>query len=161
MGTAVMTSLNTQAAPARMRCWLLWLACVSVLAVSACSRTPSEAQLRGQVDALREAITARNAAQMSELLADDFIGPQGMDKREARRMAMGLFLRYPQVGVRTGPLTVQLQDQRHARVSFTVMATGGAGGLLPEQGQMHDVSTGWRVEGGQWKLVSAQWTPKL
>lgn len=146
----------------RRRHWLqAGLAVALVLLVAGCQRTPSEDQLRAQVEDLREAVIARNASQVAEHLSEDFIGPEGMDRRDARRLATAMFLRYQQLGVRTGPLSVQMQDERRATVSFTAMTTGGSGGLMPERGQVHEVTTGWRVEGGQWKLVSAQWKPAL
>lgn len=135
---------------------VLVLACLM-----ACQRTPSEQQLRLDVDGLREAIVARDASKVASFLAEDFIGPDGMGSREARRMATGLFLRYRQVGLRTGPLAVEMHGERTATVRFTAVATGGAGAVLPDSGRMHDVQTGWRVDGGQWKLVSVNWTPTL
>lgn len=138
----------------------LGLAAVLLL-LAACGRAPSEEQLRAQVDGLREAIIARDAAGVAGHLAEDFIGPDGMDRAQARRLAAAMFLRYPHIGLRTGPLTVELQDDgRRAVVRFTAAATGGAGGLLPESGRLRQVSTGWRVDGGEWKLASARWEPE-
>ena len=37
-----------------------------------------------------------------------------------------------------------------------VLVTGG-GGLLPRDGQVEDVRTGWRLDGGSWKMISADW----
>lgn len=133
----------------------------AVFVLAACQRSPDEAALRAQMEALQSAIVARDASKVAGLLSDEFIGPGSMDRTEARRMAAGLFLRYRQVGLRTGPLSVELHDSRRATVRFTATATGGSGGLLPEQGSVQEVVTGWRVEGGDWRLVSAQWTPKL
>jgi hypothetical protein len=45
-------------------------------------------------------------------------------------------------------------------VSFTAALTGGPG-WLPEQAQVYQVQTGWRLEGNDWKLISAQWKPRL
>ena len=44
---------------------------------------------------------------------------------------------------------------------FDAAVTGGAGGLLPQSGQVYDVETGWRLEGGEWRLVNAEWQPRL
>ena len=123
-------------------------------------RTPPEQALRETMSELQAAIEARDAAAVHELLADDFIGPEGLDREGARRLAQGMFLRYRGVGATIGPLEIALQDQ-HAQVSFDAVVMGGSGGLLPESGQAYDVETGWRMEGGEWRLVNAQWRQKL
>ena len=131
-----------------------------LLPLAACVRTPPEQALRETMSELQAAIESRNAAAVHALLADDFIGPEGLDREGARRLAQGMFLRYRGVGATIGPLEIVLQDQ-HAQVSFDAVVTGGSGGLLPESGQAYDVETGWRMEGGEWRLVNAQWRQKL
>ena len=44
---------------------------------------------------------------------------------------------------------------------FSVLATGGSGGFLPDSGQVYQVETGWRLVDGEWKLLNASWTPNL
>ena len=129
-------------------------------AVAGCARTAPEQALRETMSGLQAAIEARDADAVHELLADDFIGPEGLDREGARRLAHGMFLRYRGVGATIGPLEIRLQDQ-HATVRFDAVVTGGSGGLLPESGQAYDVETGWRMEDGEWRLVNAQWRQKL
>lgn len=131
-----------------------------LLPLAACVRTPPEQALRETMSELQAAIESRDAAAVHALLADDFIGPEGLDREGARRLAQGMFLRYRGVGATIGPLEIVLQDQ-HAQVSFDAVVMGGSGGLLPESGQAYDVETGWRMEGGEWRLVNAQWRQKL
>lgn len=131
---------------------------VVVAAAAGCARTPPEQALRARVAALEQAIDARDAGALREFLADDFIGPGGMDDTGARRLAQGIFLRYRDIGTRLGPLEVKVQDA-HARVEFDALVTGGAGALLPQSGRVYDVRTAWRLEDGEWRLVSAEWSP--
>jgi hypothetical protein len=131
-----------------------------LLLAAACQRTPPEEALRARMSALESAIDARDAGALHDLIADDFIGPGGMDGTGARRLAQGLFLRYRDIGTRLGPLDVQVQEQ-HATVRFDAIVTGGAGSLLPDSGQVYDVRTAWRLEGGEWVLVSAEWAPGM
>lgn len=129
------------------------------LALSAgCARTPPEEALRARVAALEQAIDARDAGALRDFLAGDFIGPGGMDETGARRLAQGVFLRYRDIGTQLGPLDVQVQDA-HARVRFDAIVTGGANAMLPQSGQVYDVRTAWRLEDGEWRLLSAEWTP--
>ncbi|HTL13540.1 MAG TPA: nuclear transport factor 2 family protein [Thermomonas sp.] len=135
------------------------LACA--LGVAACARPTAEEAVRAQVAALQDAIDARDAGAVQALLADDFVGNEGLDRRGARRLAAGVFLRFRDVRARIGPVQVEARGPDEAIARFTVLATGGSGGLLPEQGQLYRVDTGWRRVDGEWRLLSASWTPKL
>ena len=140
--------------PERVLCALL------ALGLAACARTPPEQAVRQQMATLQQAIEARDAAAVGDVLADDFIGNEGMDKQQARRMAAAIFVRYRNVGMNIGPLQVRVHGEAQATVDFTAVASGG-GGALPESGQVWSVATGWRREGDDWRLVSAEWKPKL
>lgn len=118
--------------------------------------------MRETIAGLQAAVEKRDAAAVEESLAEDFIGPDGLDREGARRLAQVLFLRYRSTDATLGPLEIALQDQdRHATVRFTAALTAGAGGFLPESGQVYEVETGWRLEGDEWRLVSADWQPRL
>lgn len=137
------------------------LACIGLmLAVSACSRSDPEQALRGEFALLQQAIEQRQAGAVAGFLAPDFIGNDGLDRDGARRLAAGMFLRHRSIGVTTGPLQLQLRGSSSATVAFDATVTGGSGGLLPEQGQWYRIETGWRVDDGQWRMVSARWAPR-
>jgi len=138
--------------------WALAIACL--LAV-ACSRPSPEQAVRHEVDAMQAAIDARDAGAVDDLIADDFVGNDGLDKRGARQLAAGMFLRYRDVSAKLGPATVELRGERDAVARFSVLATGGSGDFLPDMGQVYDVETGWRLVDGEWKLRNANWKPKL
>lgn len=127
--------------------------------LAGCARTPPEERLREAVGELQAAIGERNVSALDDMLTDDFIGPGGLDRSGARRMAQATYLRYRDVGITLGPLDVDVQEQ-HATVRFTAALTGGAG-MLPDSGQIYDVETGWRLDDGEWRLVNASWKPRL
>ncbi|MBN8260720.1 MAG: nuclear transport factor 2 family protein [Xanthomonadales bacterium] len=136
------------------------LVCMALLLVLAgCSRGDPEQAVRAQLEVLQQAIDARDAGAVADLLAEDFIGNDGLDRRGAKQLAAGVFLRHREVGARLGPVTVELRGEGEAIARFSVLATGGSGGLLPEQGQVYQVETGWRLQDGDWKLLNASWTP--
>lgn len=137
------------------------LAPILLLALAACSREAPEQAVRKQVEALQAAIDTRDAGAVHGLLADDFVGNDGMDKRGARQLAAAVFLRHREVGAKVGPVAVELRGDREAIARFSVLATGGAGGLLPDSGQLYQVETGWRLVDGDWKLLNASWKPNL
>ena len=132
-----------------------------VLLLGACSVSDREQQLRQQISALQEAIDRRDVGDVEALLADDFVGNEGMDRRGARQLAAAVFLRHREVAARIGPVEVELRGQDDAVARFQVLATGGSGGLLPERGQAYQVETGWRLIDGEWKLRNASWKPAL
>lgn len=132
-----------------------------LLALGGCGGPPPEQAVRAQIAALQAAIDARDAGGVADLLAEDFIGNDGLDKRGARRLAAGIFLQYRDVSGRIGPVRVELRGEKDAIARFTVLATAGSGGLLPQDGQVYEVETAWHLEGSDWRLRSAQWQPKL
>ncbi len=137
------------------RCTMALLAAV-LLCVSACSRTPPETALRESVAALQSAIEARDADDVADALAQDFIGNDGLDRDRARRMAALMFMQSQSVGVTLGPLDVALQGDR-ATVRSTAALTGGSGHLLPDSAGVYDVVSGWRLEDGEWRMSSLEW----
>jgi len=125
----------------------------------ACSREPPEQALRNTIAGMQASAEAQDADALFAPVADDFAGSEGMDRKAFRRYVTLVGFRNRKVGVRLGPLDVKLFDQR-ASVSFTAALSGGAG-WLPEQVQVYDVETGWRLDGNEWQLISARWKPKL
>ncbi|MDQ3160842.1 MAG: hypothetical protein M3Q51_07455, partial [Pseudomonadota bacterium] len=98
---------------------------------------------------------------LHDLLAEDFVGNGGMDRRGARQLAVTVFLRQRDVDARLGPVIVALRSEAEVVATFSVLATGGNGGWLPESGQVFEFETGWRLEEGEWRLLNARWTPEF
>lgn len=132
---------------------------MAAMLVAACARPQPEEQLRAAIGELQSAIEHHDGSVLREKIADDFIGPGGLDRDGARRTAQAMFLRYRDVGVSLGPLDIDLREE-HATVRFTAALTGGAG-MLPDSAQVYDVETGWRLHDGEWRLVNAGWKPRL
>ena len=135
------------------------MACVLAL-VAGCSRPAPEEALRVALSGVQESIEQRDAGALRRYLADDFIGPHGMDRDQARRTAALYMMRHQSVGVTMGPLEVEMQEP-HATVRFRAALTGGSGRLVPDRANFYQVETGWRMEGGEWRITSARWTPAL
>lgn len=133
--------------------------CVLLGLAAGCRREPPEEALRAQIASLEQAIEARDADALAEGLAEDFAGPDGMDRDRLRRTAALAWLRNREVGVALGPVEVELIGDR-ATASFTA-ATRGGEGLLPDRAQVYRVETGWRLDDGEWRLISARWEPAL
>lgn len=134
----------------------LLLSLATMVSTSGCRREPPEAALRATIAELQGAIDARDAGDVAALLSDDFVGPGGMDRDATRRYAAVVLMRHRAISTTIGPLDIALQDD-HARVRFTAALTGGDGGLLPDAARVREVDTGWRLESGEWRLLSATW----
>ena len=135
-------------------------ACVLLLATG-CHRTPAEQAIREQIAAMRNAGDAHDVGAVVAPLADDFIGSSD----EGETLDRKTFLRYltllqmregGDIHATLGPISVALQGTDRATATFTALVTGGAG-LLPADGQVEQVTTGWRLDGSKWKLISADW----
>ena len=137
------------------------MAVITALLVAGCGKDDPEQAVRLQVEAMQAAIDARDTGDVEDLLARDFVGNDGMDRRAIRQLAAGVFLRHREVAAKVGPVSVELRGESDAIARFSVLATGGSGGFLPESGQVYQVETGWRLVDGEWKLLSANWTPNL
>ncbi|WP_407351648.1 nuclear transport factor 2 family protein [Luteimonas sp. R10] len=136
----------------------VWLCAAVALGPAGCARTPPEQALREAVDELAAAIESRDAGALQQRLADDFIGPQGMDRAAARRLATLHFMRHSAVGVTLGPREVTLHGER-ATVRLSAGLTAGSGRLLPDAARAYQVETGWRLADGDWRMTSIRWTP--
>ncbi|MGY0632960.1 nuclear transport factor 2 family protein [Luteimonas sp. A478] len=113
--------------------------------------------MRQAVAEVQQNIEGRDAGALRRHLAEDFIGPGGMDRDQARRTAALYMMQHQSVGLTMGPLEIQLQEP-HATVRFSAALTGGSGRLLPDQANLYQVETGWEMEDGQWRITSARWT---
>ena len=137
------------------------LAIAACLWLGACAKDDPEQAVRQQVEAMQAAIDVRDAGDVEDLLAEDFVGNEGMDRRAIRQLAAAVFLRHKAVSAKLGRVSVELRGNTDAIARFSVLATGGSGGFLPESGQLYQVETGWRLVDGEWKLLNASWTPNL
>jgi ketosteroid isomerase-like protein len=128
-------------------------------ALAGCRHTPPEQALRETIAGMQAAAEARDTDALFAPIAEDFVGSEGMDRQQFRRYVTFSGMRDQHVGVQLGQLDVKLFGDR-ATVAFTAALTGGAS-WLPEHAQVYAVDTGWRLESGKWKLISARWKPQL
>ena len=130
-----------------------------LVTATGCRSTPPEQALRETIAQMRQAGEEHRVSDFMDSVAEDFGGPEGMDRKGLQRFLTLVSLQNRELGATLGPLDLEIIGER-ARVDFTLAASGGAG-WLPERGQIYEVSTGWRLEGGEWKLISASWRPQL
>jgi len=128
--------------------------------LSACAKPPAEEQLRATIDQMQAAAIERRPSEFMDRVTEDFIGDDGIDRAALHNLLRAQLLRNAAVSATRGPIDIELQGER-ATVRFTIVLTGGSGGLLPERAQGYAITSGWRVEDGEWKLFLAEWKPAL
>lgn len=136
------------------------VALLAVLGIAGCRKTPPEEAIRTAIGQMQAAAEARQVGDILDSVAEDFVGPQGMDRKAFRQYLSLVSLRNEKIAVDLGPMDVALFGDR-ATASFTAATRGGSGALLPDRAQVHRVETGWRLDDGEWKLISAKWEPVL
>lgn len=115
--------------------------------------------MRDSIQQMEAAAVKKDASEFFEHFAEDFSGSDGLDRDNFRRYVQLIWLQHKDIGVQMGPLDVKLMEDR-ATVDFTVALSGGQG-FIPDQGRIYQVQTGWRLEGNDWLLISANWKPIL
>lgn len=94
-------------------------------------------------------------------IAEDFSGQNGaMTREQARAIVVFQLNRHKSLQVQLFPIRVAEQGENLATAKFRALVTGGPG-WIPEQGQLFEFETGWRLDGGDWMLVSASWEPVI
>ncbi|MEL1264546.1 nuclear transport factor 2 family protein [Pseudoxanthomonas putridarboris] len=128
------------------------------LGMVACRSGSPEERLRQQFSAMQAAAEEKRVGDFMEGVSADFAGARGMDRAALHNLLRLRTLGNASIGASTGPLDVQVQGDT-ATVKFSALLTGGSGRLLPEQMQAYQITSGWRLEDGEWRVYYAQWDP--
>jgi hypothetical protein len=135
------------------------VALLAALALGACSRSDPEQALRAQLAQMQADLEAGDARAFMGAVAEDFVGTGGIDRAALQQGVRAQVLAHRRIGITTGPVDVRLHGEQ-ASTEFSVITTGGAGGLLPDSARTWQVSAGWRQEQGQWRLYHLDWKPR-
>ena len=134
-----------------------WLAALAMFLAGCAPDVDDQAQILETIDAMTEAVERGDVDDFMTPVADDFAAANGrLDRR-----ALGLLVRRERLArdsirVRRVDTNVELVGEARAVASFRALATGGSG-LLPDEGRFWRVETGWRRDGDDWELISAEW----
>ncbi|HET6782809.1 MAG TPA: nuclear transport factor 2 family protein [Pseudoxanthomonas sp.] len=127
-------------------------------ALAACARDTPETALRAQLQRMQTAATERRTGDFMEGVAADFVGNDGMDRAALHNLMRAQVLGNSTIGVTTGPVEIDMKSDQ-ATLRFTALLTGGQGRFIPDSAQTYSITTGWRLEDGQWRVYYAQWKP--
>ncbi len=127
----------------------------------ACSRSSDEQQLGNTLATMQQAIEDRKPSDFIENVADDFTAPEAdMDQRKLHDLLRLQVLRNQRIGVSTVVRELRVEGIR-ATITLSATLTGRSGGRVPERGSVYSLTTGWRKDDGDWKLVQASWQRSL
>ncbi|MEO8364832.1 MAG: nuclear transport factor 2 family protein [Pseudoxanthomonas sp.] len=150
--------------PLRMNCRAQWkgllssLVLCALMAMSACQRDSPEEALRTQLQEMQSAAGEGRMGDFMGGVADDFVGNEGMDRAAMHNLLRMQALARSNFSVTTGPLQIQIQGEQ-ASVIFDVVVAGGNRRLLPDSARAYSITSGWRIEAGEWRAYYAQWEP--
>lgn len=134
-----------------------WLAAC----LAACGAGDStEERIRTLIGELETHAEAGDRRAFMAHLAPDFLGQNGMTHEEFRAYFILQLNRYRRLRATLMPISVEHAGGERARAEFRALVTGGPG-LLPEQGQLYDVTTLWVRRDGDWLLHQATWEAVL
>lgn len=139
---------------------LYGLVLCALTVVSACHRDSSEAALRAQLQKMQSAAGEGRIGDFMEGVTGDFAGNEGMDRAALHNLLRMRALAKSNLSVTTSPLQIQMQGAQ-ANVRFDAILTGGGGRFLPDSAQTCSITSGWRIEKGEWRVYYAQWEPML
>lgn len=129
-----------------------------VALAAGCARAPAEQRLRDTIAAMESAIESNQVNDFLGGVSTEFTGNGGeYDRRSLHALLRAMALRHQRVSLVLGPLDITLHEGGRATVRVDVIATGSAGGLLPETGRRFRIDSGWREEDGDWRCISATW----
>ncbi len=118
-----------------------------------------EEQIEATIAAMEAAGEAGERSAFMDHVADGFEAQEGrMTRDDFRRYLFLQFNQQRRIRAQLFPITVEEQGPNLAEARFNVLVTGG-GGLIPDDGQLFSVQTAWVLEGGDWLLWRADWTP--
>lgn len=134
---------------------LLLVAC---LAVSACGPSePAEVRIRNAIESMAQAVEQGEPEPFLDRVADDFTGDGGQwDRQRVRQYILARTLRSgDRPDIHLSDVSIELfGDRARATVETRI---SGAGRWLPRRGARYRFDTGWRLDGGEWRVISADW----
>lgn len=141
---------------------LATLLCCSTALLAACGKPDSpEAQVRAVVQEAEDAAEARDASRLFGLIAPDYRDPRGFAAEDLKRYLRGWFVAHQSVRLLTRVESIEFPAEDLARLSVTVGMVGReAGGEAWDlAADVYDLDVTLAREGGEWRVIRAEWRP--
>jgi hypothetical protein len=130
--------------------------------LSACSKPLTvEQRIIADIRAMEEKIEAGEHRPFMRHIADDFTGQDGaMTRDQVRAMLIFQLNRLKRMQTQLFPIHVTQSSENTAVATFKALVTGGPK-RIPDSGQLFSFETHWRLDGDEWYLYAANWTPDV
>ncbi|MCA1779439.1 MAG: hypothetical protein LC637_08675 [Xanthomonadaceae bacterium] len=130
--------------------------------MAACDPLDDDAErIRVILAEMAQALVQGDVGDFLDPIADDFIAAErGLDKSAVRLVVMRERLARRSISVQRLNTRVEVLSETRATADFELIATGGDS-WLPDEGRLWRIETGWRLDRGDWKLVTARWDRAL
>jgi len=128
----------------------LFISVIAATLLAACSaKSSDEEQVRALIDSVEAAAEKRDASDVLEHVADDYVDSSGLDKRELQNFLRGYFLSHPKLEllVNIESLEFPVDGLAQAVVSVTAVELGDPG--------MERLKVEFRRAGGEWRVARA------
>lgn len=123
--------------------------------LAGCGQEGPEAQVRKAFGEAVAAVEAGDAAKATEALHQDFRGPDGMTRAEARLVLMG-WQRQGKIGITVLAQRVDLRGAEALQAVDLVLTGTNAGKLLPDESSRRSLSLRWIKVGKAWRIREIQ-----
>lgn len=132
------------------------------LMLGACGSEPTlEQQIIAVIIEMEQNAETAERRDFMARISDGFSGQGGtLDRDSFQRFMFYQWSQNQRLSAQLFPITVSRTGVNSAAASFKVLVTGG-NGLLPERGELFDVTTSWVRVDGDWLLQQADWTPSI
>ena len=139
----------------------LLIVAFSLVLAGCVEQSSDEQQIRDHLDAMTVALEEDHVRDFMRPIAEDFIAETGGLNRNAlmllvRRERMAR----EEVNIQRVNTEVEIVTDNRAIATFQAIGTGGTG-LIPDEGQLWNVETGWRKQDDEWRMISASWERAL
>jgi hypothetical protein len=133
---------------------------VLLVSLAACGEQLTvEQQIIATIREMETRIEAGERRPFMAHVGEDFSGQNGSMNREQLRALMIMQLnRYQRLQGQLFPIQVIDLGEGEASAHFRALVTGGPN-WIPENGQLFDFETYWRLVDGDWLLQAANWEP--
>lgn len=134
---------------------ILFLSCLSL---AGCGPSePDEVRINNAIEAMARAVEEGEPEPFLERVAEDFTGHGGdWDRQRVRQYIMARTLQSGErPDIDLDEISIELLGDR-ARATVEARISN-ADRWLPQRGADYRFDTGWRVDGGEWRIISADW----
>jgi hypothetical protein len=133
-----------------------------LLMLVACDKPMTvEQRVIANIRDMEATIEAGERRAFMQYIADDFSGQQeAMTREQVQAVVLFQLNRHERLQVQLFPIRVKESGIDTATASFKALVTGGPN-WIPDNGQIFEFDTLWRLVDDEWLLHSASWKPAL